>query len=307
MSRSCSGDQSSSHVRSSFAASCSRRLSRDENSFSRRARSASFWSQCRRQRRRKPLAQLHQPPPFRAGLAGGRGRAVALRLQLLADRGLFRLGRGAGGLERLALLARLLLEFQQAAAALFQPARQLLFLLFQRPRRWMQARFLLIQRRLLGDHGGGLDAQRVALGLHGLLARRGDRFQAEPERPDGDFVAVAEGEERCGLVVDEDAAVAGEVAQEEAVRPVDERGVQRLNALDVEAHLAAGRLAEQGQRPGQRPAGAAEPAVDDDQLRGRGGAAGRRRGLTGLPCGSSSGGGSAGESSGLIGRRGGGG
>ncbi len=146
----------------------------------------------------------------------------------------------------------------------------------------MQARLLLVQRGLLGDHRGGLDAQGVALRLHGLPARRDDRLQAEPERPDGDFVAVAEGEKGCGFVVDEDAAVAGEIAQEKAVRPVDERGVQRLNALDVEAHLAAGRLAEQSQRPGQRPPGAAEPAVDDDQLRGRGGAAGRRRGMRGF-------------------------
>ena len=231
-------------------------------------------SQCRRQRRRSRLrSSLKRCRSARASWASARCRLLLHARQLLPARRQLRFDRGAGGPERLPLLARLVADFQQPAAALVQPARQLFFLPLQGAAALIQPRLLVGQSRLLGDHGGGLDAQRVALGLDGLFVRKRRRLQPEPERADRDFIAVTERDERSGPVVDEN-AVADQVAQDEAVGAVDEGGVEGLDALDGEAHLTAGRLAEEGERPGQRPAGAAEPAVDHDQLRGRRGAVG---------------------------------
>jgi hypothetical protein len=158
---------------------------------------------------------------------------------------------------------------KQTAAALFQMTGELFFLLLQGHAPLFQAHLLLVQRRLLGGDGGDLDAHRVALGFRSLFDGWIRQVQPEAEGADADHVAVLHTRQSGRLVVEEDVAIAGEVAEEEASLSVHDRGVQGLNAIDVQSYLAARRPAQQRHWPDQRTADAAEPAIDDDQFRRR--------------------------------------
>ncbi len=200
------------------------------------------------------------------GLAGLLAVAGCLAEQDLA----FLLQAGPLLLEPGALLADLVALGDQFLAFLFQVAGELLFLPFQRRATLLQPALFLEESGLLGGHGGGLYAQGVDLaGLrHGGRQFCVDRLQGndEAEGTNGEDVAVAEQAGGHPAIVDARAALAAKVAQDDTGRAGEEGTVQRGDTVDVEANVAAGRPADQGQRCLQGPTNARLPAVLHDQF-----------------------------------------
>ena len=95
--------------------------------------------------------------PLVAGALAECFRFCASLLQFFRQGRLFRDGRGSANLERLALLARLLLQLKQLTAAIFEMGGELLLLFVQGEAPLFQTDFILVQRRLLGRDRGGLN------------------------------------------------------------------------------------------------------------------------------------------------------
>ena len=199
------------------------------------------------------------------------------------------------GLEGVTLALDLFAQLHQAAPLLFEVVRELFFLPFEAAAPLLKPNLLLGQGGLLGDDGRGLDAQRLALLLQigvgrtfgsgvgrsvGVRAAVG-QFEDKLERADLDAVAVMEGARLHRLAIDERLTGSGEVAEDEAVRAVEKGTVERRDLLVVKANVAAGTVADEGERASQDAAGTDQPAVADDELaedRGRNVVGLRRRG-----------------------------
>ena len=148
-----------------------------------------------------------------------------------------------------------------------------MFLVLQGDPALLQTDLFLGEAGLLGGNSGGLDAQGVTLVFAGRRCPA-NRFRTQDlgdgcrklERPNIQEVAVLEKLHAHFLPVDHDLAVAGQVAQHVALGRVRNGTVQRLDAVDVQPHFAAGSLAYQSQGIDQRSAHAFHPAGVDNQL-----------------------------------------
>src|SRR5262249_53907657 len=130
----------------------------------------------------------------------------------------------------------------------------------------------LEQGGLLGGNGRRLDTKGLGLRLsRGGLGQRSASSWGRPthlklERADGEGVAVGQQTGGHALAVDERAGAAVEVAQHQTARGLEDGAVQRVDVVDVEPDVAAGRSAEQGEKGRQGTAGPGETAVLDDHL-----------------------------------------
>ena len=144
----------------------------------------------------------------------------------------------------------------------------MLLLLFQVAAALLQTRFLFLQGGLLRGDGGGLNAQRLTLGLlvfdDGWRGQGVRQFDAELKRPDVQEIAVLKPHALDALAVDIGPVDAVEVAQLPAVGAGREDAVQRRDTIDIQAEVAALIAADEGCRRRLRPARPGLAAVVQD-------------------------------------------
>ena len=213
----------------------------------------------------QPAIQLSQPPPLGPELflvlqhlaLGGREIAGDLLDVLLVGQPIL--------LQRLPLGLGPFVQGLHLAAFVVEEARQLLLLAFEGGFAMLQAGLFLAQRALLGGDGGRLQTQSVPVALgelrryavrgligHGQAARR--QMQAELKGADREQIAVLEVEALDPFAVDEGALGAVEIADHQAAGAMHEQAVHLADVRGVEANVAPGRLADEGERHLQGPA-----------------------------------------------------
>ncbi len=148
---------------------------------------------------------------------------------------------------------------------------ELRLLLLQAQPRLLLPSFLLIQGDLLGHDRCRLDAYRFDLGplAHRGLCRRRRQQHTESERAHVEQIAVAQQGRADTLAVDERALGAVQVAQRHLAGARRQHTVEWLDPFDVKADFAARCPTDVHHRPGERPARAAVPSIEDDQLADR--------------------------------------
>jgi len=202
------------------------------------------------------------------------GQLAMSQVQIATGLGSLRFMLGAFGTEGFVRDLRLLAQLIQAAALLFEVSRELFLLLLEGGAPLQQAGFFLIQGGLLGGHGSGLRAQGLA-----LLLRPRQRFgglsggerhvdaNLKLERAHGESGTVGQRTILGRLAIDLRACRAGKEAQQHALGTADQEAVQRGNALDIQAEVAAGSAAKQGRGVRQGAPGPLQAAVVHDEFR----------------------------------------
>src|SRR5439155_1785038 len=185
----------------------------------------------------QPLSQVEQTAALAFQLLLSVGQFAARPGQISHDLGYALLVDGAILLEGGMGMASFIAQAHEPLLFLIQMAGQLSLVLFQARLALLELQLLFCERRLLRNHGGRLDTQRLFLFLQRVCTGDdaiGRQNQLKLKGPNGEQISVTKRADRRHLAIDERAVVSPEISEGQPSRPVSENTLKGLNRVSIE-------------------------------------------------------------------------